>query len=80
MGFQQAWFSATPFVDIPQSLVSDYRSLQAYFRRSSCTAVEALRKDVDGESFSATTKRAEVRIGKVSVYENLIENLESQPV
>lgn len=36
--------------------------------------------DVVGKSFSATTKRAEVRIGKVSVYEGLIESLESQPV
>lgn len=36
--------------------------------------------DVVGESFSATTKRAEVRIGKISVREGLIENLESHPV
>lgn len=36
--------------------------------------------DVVGESFGATTKRAEVRIGKVSVHEDLIENLESQAV
>ncbi len=36
--------------------------------------------DVVGESFGATTKRAEVRTGKVSVCEGFNENLTSQPM